>query len=329
MSLFYNGIGIKTNSMVEKQLNQNKGIWISAHVFTTIDFQTFLLKGIKPIIALMYVDNLVSEHFFIRYWESGPHIRLRLKTDSSEKSVLIKTKLNAHFDNYFKSYPSVRPYDKEFIYPNNSVQFIKYQPETERYGGERAILIAEKLFMLSSDTVIKLIENNLENWDDDLALGLAIEMHLRFILKILKDSEERIKFIKGFLEWSILLTPAYNQIRVNEGLEGVEKMYMKHFEKQYNSIAPFVNNIKCEIKNGSVLPASDFENWDQYAITIAETLHNTVAKFAPQASNDGKYQNIKDRFWSILYSCMHMTNNRLGIKNIDEGYLAFILLKTI
>lgn len=42
-----------------------------------------------------------------------------------------------------------------------------------------------------------------------------------------------------------------------------------------------------------------------------------------------QWYSATDKLWYIYESLIHMTNNRLGITNSDEAYLAYLIYKTI
>ena len=52
-------------------------MWKSLHIFYYDNHDELLCFGILPIIK----KYNIRQFFFIRYWEQGPHIRFRIKTD--------------------------------------------------------------------------------------------------------------------------------------------------------------------------------------------------------------------------------------------------------
>ncbi|MGF1671449.1 MAG: thiopeptide-type bacteriocin biosynthesis protein, partial [Balneolaceae bacterium] len=117
--------------------------WLSAHIFYSEPFEGILINGVKPFIEKLKKEKKIEGYFFIRYWERGPHIRLRIKADSHILKDDIKPRLLSYFTEFMRESPSKRNEPKwvqnltsgKQWYSNNSIQFINYEPETARYGG--------------------------------------------------------------------------------------------------------------------------------------------------------------------------------------------------
>jgi len=187
----------------------SKPSWLSAHLFYNEPWEKFLTQAVTPFVAQILTNGLAEQFFFIRYWEKGPHIRLRFKGNPEVLENQVKPKLVQYFLDYFQAHPSQRtdPTGLSEIpaayqwYPNNSIQFISYEPETERYGGEAGILIAESQFQASSEAVLAVMREK-NNWDYDQALGTAIQLHLGFAFAAGMDFSETVAFFAGiFRNW--------------------------------------------------------------------------------------------------------------------------------
>jgi thiopeptide-type bacteriocin biosynthesis protein len=107
---------------------------------------------------------VLARWFFIRYWEGGPHLRIRLAGPLAQDEDEVIAVLSEGIANFRSSAPPTREeyYAGHFFdghpiaaddlpwYPEGSVARIDYQPETLRYGGEHAMEANEQLFELSS-----------------------------------------------------------------------------------------------------------------------------------------------------------------------------------
>lgn len=114
--------------------------------------------------------NKAPSFFFIRYWEGGPHIRLRIKNINDYGEDQLKKNIN----NFFQLQPSTIEIDKKHFYnqykvlissdenldwyPNNSVQEIPYIPEVERYNGNEMMTLSELQFEYSSRYVLEFLQ---------------------------------------------------------------------------------------------------------------------------------------------------------------------------
>ncbi|HHH49559.1 MAG TPA: hypothetical protein ENK52_01120, partial [Saprospiraceae bacterium] len=59
--------------------------WLAVHLFYNEPWEEFLAKAVKPYVDTLVQTGIAAQFFFIRYWERGPHIRLRIK---GEKNII-------------------------------------------------------------------------------------------------------------------------------------------------------------------------------------------------------------------------------------------------
>lgn len=146
--------------------------WISAHAFYHGDMDRLLLDVAAPVIDELAGAGLASQHFFLRYWAGGPHLRLRvLPVGGSADEV--RRVVAERFGKYFAAHPSAErmtpagyaetarwlsaaeqaPYP-ETMYPNNSLVFFPYEREHGKYGRGATIEAVERHFAESSRIVL-------------------------------------------------------------------------------------------------------------------------------------------------------------------------------
>ena len=53
--------------------------WLSLHLFDGGDLDRLLLDGVVPFTKRLRAERLARRMFFLRYWNGGPHLRLRLE----------------------------------------------------------------------------------------------------------------------------------------------------------------------------------------------------------------------------------------------------------
>ena len=151
--------------------------WKSYHMFLW-DYSVF-----DSVIMYIYShlnDEEKEKLFFIRYWEGGPHLRVRIQENASQRIEVI---LKMAIQNTIKQYPYIRNIelnkeeyyletftDGEKIdvkqmpwYENMSIVEIPYKPELDRYGGWDLIGYSEKLFCISSKLTNKLLNLKLSS----------------------------------------------------------------------------------------------------------------------------------------------------------------------
>jgi hypothetical protein len=149
--------------------------WVSAHVFYSDPLDPLLRKAIRPLVTELAGSGLVDGWFFLRYWEGGPHVRLRLRPTGDPGPV--REAVKVHCGLYLSEHPATTPvapdgyataaaamarYEHrdeppEPLRETNSVAFIDYRPEHDRYGSGPALAAVERHFVESSTIALALV----------------------------------------------------------------------------------------------------------------------------------------------------------------------------
>ena len=304
-------------------------IWVAAHIYQSDDYSRFVVRAIKPFIQK--INQLVdAEHyFFIRYWEKGPHVRLRFKIEAKNEEYLRK-ELVQYFTQYFEQNPSKRspqPDDRN-LFPDNSIHFLPYEPETDRYGGEAALLVAEEIFYASSKTVLSKME---EEWTYELALGSAIQLHLGLAFACEMSNEEAIDFFEFVCQnWLSLASYPPGTKLISTEIQDLKEKTISSFEKSYEEqseeIDAYIEEVWSQLHDSQHELDDRMKSWVlelKSAFGKLKTLKDEKRVFIKGKPVD--YE--KSALWPILDSYVHMTNNRLGLLNRDESFICFLLTK--
>jgi lantibiotic biosynthesis dehydratase-like protein len=144
--------------------------WVSAHAFYYEDLDRLVVDVIAPLTEDMTEDGLAHRWFFLRYWDGGPHVRLRVLPAREEDRAEVEELIGDRFGTYFARNPAAGsvgqdeyariarllahwegvPSHSERLYPNNSVSFIPYRREHDRYGRGASMDAVEQHFVESS-----------------------------------------------------------------------------------------------------------------------------------------------------------------------------------
>jgi thiopeptide-type bacteriocin biosynthesis protein len=326
--------------------NKSKSIetsvtWIAAHLFYNGDFNVFLIKAVKPFIEKMLLKYEIENYFFIRYWENGPHIRLRFKGKSEILEQSIKPEISSFFSDYFTKNPSQR--NDQFLiqdqkwHPNNSILFIEYEPETDRYGGEQALLIAEQQFRFSSEAILEILCD--ETWSYQTALGTAIKMHLSFAKAMGLSKEEMQLFFKStFHGWFYYAYPPKDLNstveQLNEHKDKIMKAFAEVFENQKAQLISFHSSFLEAYDSRLEFEEQWLNDWIKQNHQIKTSLEKvtftgSIPQYWQLLNKTAGVPADKERLWNILESYVHMTNNRLGIMNRDEAYLGYLIQESL
>jgi thiopeptide-type bacteriocin biosynthesis protein len=274
---------------MEKHIKKiNSTNWISVHIYYQND--------VLPL--LVYLRRLIKDHsydikcwFFIRYFDEGIHLRLRVLFKSG---VSMKKKL-LFFNCIEKSVELKR-------LQISTVKFKAYAPEIKRYGGIKLLSIAEEHFKLSSEYFLY----KLKIKQDPKYLEELIILNVIIL----------IAFELNVKEINVLNLKMYNY-----WLPG----FKYYFPNVKNADAYFKRKIRKDIKvwvsllqsiiEGNIIYDNKIKNWYKMNSRLAMNYYKVISK--KELLNNGKYK-------TILPSLVHMNNNRFGISNYEEAYIFYI-----
>jgi hypothetical protein len=332
-------------------METNKSSWLSAHLYYNEPWEDFLLQGVKPFLETALKTGIVETYFFIRYWDRGPHIRLRLKGETSAIDQVLRPNLVEHFENYFEVYPSVRTepeyplgYPQELHWlPNNTIQLADYDSELDRYGGQIGLGLSEQQFRLSSDIVLYYLQQQANHSEYAEQLGIAIRLHLAFAFSLGMDRRTIAEFFNMIFEnW----LPRAIEVPVNEENRDfiLQKMnetiglFEDSFEKQRETLTIFHNELMRDLASDFEFEADIFNQWITenrrlgLELTQAAESNQLLERSETYVLSEELQKQCSDKeilLWNIWADYVHMTNNRLGIFNHDEAYLAYLIKRSL
>lgn len=300
-SYYFNLVVMKTQSRM----------YISAHLFYGDNLNFLLKEGVEPFIDKY--EKRLSKWFFIRYNEDGQHIRLRVWINKTEFEEM-KTLMTNHFTHFFEKYPSTNteiPYEK---YPNNSIQFIDYQREIERYGVSIAIYY---FFSKSSKFILQYLDESLE-YENALIVALLMNFHLVCAFSkgekrdnsIEKSNQIMVETYQTIYDNWLKYTLHYTQL----SKEKIEQQFENIYQQQKEMLNELIENIQQEYHT-QTFEDDEFNDWKPAVVGYLSDILNY------------DYDSAKAK--QILRDFVHLNNNRFGISNFDEPLLAYLTLRCL
>lgn len=282
--------------------------WLSAHLFYAGDLHHLLRHLVIPLL-----QRTGYPAFFIRYWECGPHIRLRLhvpETAMPEANRLLHSASQA----YFTRYPSNRDdaaYEGKPLLPNNTLQFIAYEPELMRYGNFQSIEWAEQQFVTSSDYILKQLAE-ISEWKGTVALLHAIKLNIAVMYALQEEKEMNLDTCRRFIHaW---LPRLYDP---GKDRSQQEQHFMSLFQTRFEQYADSLNTAALAL-------------WEELSQGACEHRLQIFTEHNQHIFQQYKTLGFETiRLQDIIGSFMHMGHNRLGISNHDEAYIMFFTLKCL
>ncbi|TBO40489.1 thiopeptide-type bacteriocin biosynthesis protein [Pedobacter kyonggii] len=259
--------------------------WLSVYIFHQGDANELLKQLVHP-----FIQQWNAPWFFIRYWEGGDHIRLRLKAAVSQHDLIV-TSLSS---------------EKSII---RSVQIAKYEPEIDRYGNIESMAWAERYFECSSLYILNWIAKKEVNQS---LTAQAIKLHLSLLFALGWDKEALISVCKFFLEgW---LPKLFNQ---TEPKERQRLFWLNQFETVFKISKPQI--IKAADQFWQGLNAREVD--DDLDAYLSETI-SVMSLYKCTVFEEHK-------LFQVISSFKHMNNNRLGISNQEEAYIMYCIIACI
>lgn len=330
---------------MDKQQNDT---WLSVQLYYNEPWEDFLQKAVEPYVNTAIQTGIAHQYFFIRYWEKGPHIRLRLKGNAEMVNTILKPNLEEHFTHYFESKPSRRiepNYPPNFSsdlkwHPNNSIGYNEYQPELNRFGGKIGTQLSERQFMLSSKVILEFIKIKGKSWSYDDAMGAAIKLHLSFIHAAGFDLDSSIQFFDFFTKNWLPYTFKNIEEQLNKEDFNIQSglsidAFEKAFSNQREVLIPFHVSLWEALGSNDEFEESILNYWVTENLEIISELTgnfkegNLTLRAQPHSYPVKPANHNNELVWSILADYIHLTNNRLGILNRDESYLSFIMMRCL
>lgn len=275
-------------------------MWISKHLFIHdyLLIEEFLKDSLLP-----YLDKEKVRYFFIRYWDGGPHIRLRYQTEpeAAEKFEKDLDQLLESFQQKHKSH-TFQPisYEKAIVqtegikptapYPNFSIQTIDYVPELNRYGGEVAMVLSEELFEHSSRFAGQIIQKLNRNQRYVLAIDL---------MYLCTEIARELGYIEKHETMFLAYREIWTQFSKNNTSENLYKV---------------ISNRISSLKKGE-LAIEFYQPYLKVFKSLLAQIKLCQATFEPEYA------------FYIVISHLHMLNNRLGVSPEYEFIFSDAFLK--
>lgn len=286
--------------------------WFAAYLFYPGELDLMLKELVAPFIREYFPDeNTDASYFFIRYWENGSHIRLRINVELSLQEGMAKA-LEKRAKEFFLQYPATGELSTSHtttLSAGYGIQFSVYEPEIARYGNQQSLPWAELHFFKSSSFILDWICTKKPGAS---ALLVALQLQLILLLATGWEIARLIAvchfFIDGWLP----------RLYISGEDEAVQKIFwLKEFEISFNRTKEII------------LPASkDF--WGHVTTGTATTKVQDLLKANILVLQNYQQADFKEtKYTEIITSLIHMNNNRLGISNHEEAYGMYCTLQCL
>jgi thiopeptide-type bacteriocin biosynthesis protein len=300
--------------------------WTSFHIFVDSGVPTdAFVRESLPGIASRLSGARSGSWFFIRYWEGGPHVRLRVRlaegVDPAESRDLLASAVAAYCgasseikEEYYRNqYFENREIDPNAMpwFERGSVEIIPYVAETVRYGGPAVIAATEQVFCDSTRIALSTLRASAS--DDARKVGAAITLMAVAAACVVRTPEALSAFFRryqSFWAWAS-----------NDGIDSQGPTPPAASRRVADAIiqAALSNTSKGEI------PAAWRSHlvWLTQRLMSAHTARTLIDPFTGALTRTLEEAQVASA--AIVASHMHMLNNRTGVTPPQEYRLAALL----
>lgn len=285
---------------------------------------TVALKFVRPLAEELRAQGLITRFFFLRYFEGGHHLRLRFYGEQEALLTTVRSRLNVAASSFFSEhgYSVTGPLDDgpagmddtgwqprqpyEEMRPICSFEYDRYEPETERYGGQAGLLLSEQQFEVSSLTALRVLEL------EQAGAGPRQNAALLLIEAISRAFDlSRSQCLEAF---------AY-QVAYWTRSAWLEAEHIQRFAQEY---ARFRASLQRLLALGEAASLPAHRSRSVWLTTVQEWEREMRGFYEALLSLQQRGQ-LSVSLSSLLCAYIHLLCNRLGIFPREETCLAYLL----
>ncbi|MCC2278366.1 thiopeptide-type bacteriocin biosynthesis protein [Streptomyces sp. ET3-23] len=281
----------------------------------------FLCDVVEP---LLRAEGLQEHFFFLRYWQGGPHMRLRMLCGPGAAPVEAADRVVAGLERAMPEFGAeareeyalgltlqdeLARLEKETSRegrPVGSLDPVAYEPEFRKYGGTEGVAIAETVFRKSSVAVLDLLGRQPEARAGArrAPIGEAARIMVMFLHGAGLDAEAAVPFLREYEEWWRPYAP--------------EEM-VRAWPELYRGVSAQMTNL-CSAVRGDGAVDDVFHRISAEATARARTVCGA------EPGGDARELRLDGTaYMGCLANYVHTTNNRLGLVPAAEGLVAYLV----
>ena len=313
--------------------------WVSAHLFYHAEQDELIVGAVKPIVERLREAGLADGFFFLRYWEGGPHVRLRVRT-SADREQQVRSVIEDLAAAFYRISPSESLMSKEdyaesapglakleqmtdydaVLHPDNSVAFIDYVAETDVFGTGQAIDAVEKQLMAASALAVEMIARGRTPGQRAMDAFAMLAANRTLFTGILPELAYQARFL------------VESGGTAGEVLGSAE--FENHFEANKAQLRGTVESVFAATRGVALPEASVASRWLTTVQDLTEKLVElellrTLDAFPSFDAPADVLEHINHLVPQLIVErCAHLMFNRLGISLAQESHLRLLLTRT-
>ncbi|MFJ9724669.1 lantibiotic dehydratase C-terminal domain-containing protein [Streptomyces sp. NPDC101209] len=313
--------------------------WVSAHLFYHADQDAAIVGIVRPAAERLRRAGIADGFFFLRYWEGGPHLRLRVPT-SPDRVQEVRSVIEETAAEFYRTSPSrssmsaqeyaetapglakleqMSDYDPE-LHPDNSVAFIDYVPETDVFGTGRSLEAVEHQLMATSVLAVELIARGRTPGQRAMDAFAMLAANRTLFTGILPELAYQARF---------LVESGGGAARLLESTE-----FEKYFDANKAHLRTSLEAVWSSTRGVALPDGSVAGKW----LTATRDLNDTLVRLELLGELDAYpafeapadvLEHINHLVPQLIVErCAHLMCNRLGISLAQESHLRLLLTRT-
>lgn len=296
------------------------GVWVSLQVrFSDSIYSTFadtiVREVVWPIAQSLLDTHDIDGFFFVRYQQSGPHIRLRLRHRALDRTTATWEHVREMANELFPTITDARAHNAVTLQPGS------YEPEYDRYGGTYAMPVTEEWFQASSELAIQLLPAK-----SSPTRGAHVVRAFCAALALLHAAglcPAEVRTVAAAYERTLierLIAEGASHVSITGAMDAAAKMDRCVLDVAGRSVWSSLTS-----NDG---PTPSLADYRRRSAVCFGRIRQLIALGAIQIKKRGKSVVIdswEDWVRVIAPSFIHMTCNRLGLPRDNEAYMARML----
>lgn len=236
--------------------------------------------------------------FAIRYNEGGPHVRWRLRADEARSARTLR---------------AMRSFGEHWAQQGEGRRVVEvpYAQELERYGGHSWMEEAERLFHVSTSLAVEQLP--LVALENRRRLGVALVATLTLLRTLAQHASSLRDLATQYSEGYLRIVQ-----QEQDGQDALREAFMRSASAQRERLMAMVPQL-CEALDAGDLPSAGLNSYASasrryVAMLIRAAQEGTLSSPPRQSPGESAV--------SIVFSQVHMTNNRLGLSLWEEAFVA-------
>lgn len=310
--------------------------WQALHIFYGGSLDALLLDTLLPALERLKAKGRLSRFFFLRYWNGGPHIRLRVPAAEGPSVVF---ELKPELEEWMAAHPGgvfdpgeyeraatqmdrvrlrLRPEERALVEPveplvrRADIQIRGYEFDEQRYGNLSVRDFVEDHFCWSSAFASRLLAGTAVEPGSRSALSLYLTAATYQATTL--STSDAARLFRNLSQWGL---------RLNQ-TEAVANLQDAHGLPDCTSEAAALGPLRQQLLEG--LPCAAHAPWINAVLMLWAQAGTGLFRAAEPLHATGS---LRLEPVALLMDALHLLNNRLGVFTGVESYVNHLLAEVL